>query len=494
MGFELPDRSVLPRHAVIVGESLQERGAGEMFTHVYPANGELTAEIAGAGGADVDAAVAAARSAAPAWRAMSGDARRDLLLKYAAVLKQHARELAALETLGNGSPVMMAGYAPVVAAQRFEYYAGWADKIRGQTLSAWNNPAHNYVDYEPYGVVGAVIPWNGPVFAAAMLMAPVLAAGNCVVIKAPELAPYSVMRMGELFLEAGFPPGVVNMVAGGPEVGAAIVGHSDVDKVAFIGSGGTARKVLALAAENLTPCCLELGGKSAVLVFEDADLGQAGQMGLSGAISVSGQGCVNGTRLLVQRSIYEACLGALQQIAGHIPVGDPLNPNTVMGPVISEASTQRILGIIEKAQAEGARIVTGGQRLDGDFASGFYLPLTILADVDHSSSLAQHEVFGPVLSVTPFDTEEEAIEMANATDYGLGAYIHTRDLRRAHHVAGQMQAGMVHVNASGEGMQPFAPFGGMKQSGFGRLGGEQGLLEFMQTRNVWMNLKPSEQQ
>ncbi|MFV8817662.1 aldehyde dehydrogenase family protein [Haliea sp. E17] len=489
MGFELPDRSVLPRHPVIVGDEPRQSGSGAMFCHLYPANGQPTGEVAGAGAADVDAAVAAARAAQPAWRAMNGDARRDLLLRYAAVLKQHAQELAALETLGNGSPVMMAGYAPMVAAQRFEYYAGWADKLRGQTLSAWNNPAHNYVDYEPYGVVGAVIPWNGPVFAAAMLLAPVLAAGNCVVIKAPELAPYSVMRMGELFLEAGFPPGVVNMLAGGPEVGAAIVGHADVDKVAFIGSGGTARKVLQSAAENLTPCCLELGGKSAVIVFEDADLAQAGQMGLSGAISVSGQGCVNGTRVLVQRSIYDQYLAVMQQIAGHIPVGDPLDPGTVMGPVISEASVQRILGIVGKAREEGARVLTGGQRLDGEYADGFYLPLTIIADVDPASSLSRHEVFGPVLAVTPFDSEEEAIALANGTDYGLGAYIHTRDLRRAHSVANQMQAGMIHVNASGEGMQPFAPFGGMKQSGFGRLGGEQGLLEFLQTRNVWMNLK-----
>ncbi len=490
MGLALPDTSILPRHPLVIADALKTSGSGSRFTHIYPGNGQPVAEIAGAGAADVDAAVAAARAALPAWRAMSGDARRDLLLKYAGLLKQHAPELAALETLGNGSPVMLAGYAPIVAAQRFEYYAGWADKLRGQTLNAWNNPAHNYVDYEPYGVVGAVIPWNGPVFAAAMLMAPVLAAGNCVVIKAPELAPYSVMRMGELFLEAGFPPGVVNMLAGGPEVGAAIVGHSDVDKVAFIGSGNTARKVLQSAAANLTPCCLELGGKSAVIVFEDADLAQAGQMGLSGAISVSGQGCVNGTRLLVQRSIYEQYLGVMQQIAGHIPVGDPLDAQTVMGPVISEASAQRILGIIDRAQSEGARLVCGGERLGGDYAEGFFLPLTIIADVDPASSLAQHEVFGPVLAVTPFDTEEEAIALANDSDYGLGAYIHTRDLRRAHHVAGQMQAGMIHVNASGEGMQPFAPFGGMKQSGFGRLGGEQGLLEFLQTRNVWMNLKP----
>jgi acyl-CoA reductase-like NAD-dependent aldehyde dehydrogenase len=493
MGFQLPDRSHLPRYPVIAGDAKLTRGSGQAWAHIYPANGQVSSELALAGTADVDSAVAAARQALPGWRNTAGDARRNLLLKLADLIEQHAGELATLETLGNGSPAMMSAYIPPVVAQRFRYYAGWADKIRGETLAAWNGPAHNYVNYEPYGVVGAIIPWNGPLFAATMVLAPALAAGNCIVIKAPELAPYSVMRLGELFLQAGFPPGVVNTLAGGAAVGEAMVAHPGVDKVQFVGSGATAKKVLQTASHTLKPCGLELGGKSAVIVFADADLAQAGRRGLSGAISVSGQGCVNGTRLLVERSIYEQYLGILQTIAGYIPVGDPLDPATVMGPLISAASLQRILGTVEQARADGARLVCGGQRLDGACADGFFLPITLFADVDHGSALAQQEVFGPVLSVTPFDTEDEAIALANATDYGLGAYIHTADLRRAHHVANQMQAGMVQVNASGEGMQPFAPFGGYKQSGFGRLGGEQGLLEFLQVKNVWMNLAPPEQ-
>lgn len=493
MGFQLPDRSILPSHPVIAGDSQLTRGSGQAWSHVYPANGEVTAELVLAGAQDVDSAVAAARQAFPGWRNLPGDQRRDLLLRLAELIEQRGDELHALETLGTGSPTMMAAFIPPVVAQRLRYYAGWADKIRGQTLAAWNGPAHNYVDYEPYGVVGAIIPWNGPLFAAIMVMAPALAAGNCVVMKAPELSPYSVMRLGELFLEAGFPPGVVNTLAGGAEVGEAIVAHPGVDKVQFVGSGATAQKVLQNAAQTLKPCGLELGGKSAVIVFADADLAEAGRRGLSGAISVSGQGCVNGTRLLVERPVYEQYLGVLQAIAGHIAVGDPADPATVMGPVISEDSLQRILQVTGQASADGARLVTGGERLGGECAAGFYLPITILADVDHASALAQREVFGPVLCVTPFDTEEEAIALANGTDYGLGAYIHTQDLRRAHHVAGQMQAGMVQVNASGEGMQPFAPFGGYKQSGYGRLGGEQGLLEFLQVKNVWMNLAPAEQ-
>jgi len=384
---------------------------------------------------------------------------------------------------------MVTPYIAADAAQKFRYFAGWTDKIRGETLSSWAGSAHNYVAYEPYGVIGAIIPWNGPLFAATMVVAPALAAGNCVIMKAPELAPFAVMRLGEMFLEAGFPPGVVNTLAGGSEVGEAMVAHPGIDKIQFVGSGATAKKVLRTAAETLKPCGLELGGKSAVIVFADADLSQAARRGLAGAISVSGQGCVNGTRLLVERSIYEPYLKMLQGISAHIKIGDPYDPSTVMGPVISEASLQRIVGVIDGAvKRDGARLVVGGERLGGEYAPGYYLPLTIIADVDGNSALAQNEVFGPVLAVTPFDTEEEAIALANGTNFGLGAYVHTENLRRAHYVAGQMQAGMVQVNGSGEGMQPYAPFGGMKQSGHGRLGGEQGLLEFLQVKNVWMNL------
>ena len=491
MAFQLPDTSVLPRHVAVIGGERLEGGSGELHAHIYPANGKVTAELRMAGSGDVDAAVQAARAALPEWKNMPGNQRRNLLLKVADLIEKNTRELAALSTLENGSPAMTAPYVGPVAAERFRYYAGWTDKIKGETLSVWNGPAHDYVNYEPYGVVGAIIPWNGPLFAAAMVMSPALAAGNCVVIKSPELAPYTVMRLGELFLEAGFPPGVVNMVVGGPEAGEAIVAHPGVDKVQFVGSGATAKKVLRSAADTLKPCGLELGGKSAVIVFADADLAQAGKMGLSGAMSVSGQGCVNGTRLLVERPIYDQYIETLKAIAGHIKVGDPLDPSTVMGPVISETSVQRLLGIIDKAQQDGARLVLGGERLNGDCADGYYLPITLLADVDSNSALAQQEAFGPVLAITPFDTEEEAIALANGTEYGLGAYIHTRDLRRGHHVADNMQAGMVHVNGSGEAMQPFAPFGGMKQSGYGRLGGEQGLMEFLQARNVWINLAAS---
>jgi aldehyde dehydrogenase (NAD+) len=489
MSFELRNRNLAPCHPVIIGDQRLTVGAGELHGHIYPANGQITCELTLAGPEDVGRAVQAARAAFPAWRALAGDKRRDLMLKMATVIEQHAKELAELSTLENGSAIMVTPHIAADAAQKFRYFAGWADKIRGETLGSWAAAAHNYVAYEPYGVIGAIVPWNGPLFAATMVVTPALAAGNCVIMKAPELAPFALMRLGELFLEAGFPPGVVNTLAGGAGVGEVMVAHPGIDKIQFVGSGATAKKVLRTAAETLKPCGLELGGKSAVIVFADADLSQAARRGLAGAISVSGQGCVNGTRLLVERSIYEPYLKMLQGISVHVKVGDPYDPSTVMGPVISEASLQRIVGIIDRAvKRDGARLVAGGERLGGEYAPGYYLPLTIIADVDGNSALAQNEVFGPVLAVTPFDTEDEAIALANGTSFGLGAYVHTENLRRAHHVANQMQAGMVQVNGSGEGMQPYAPFGGMKQSGYGRLGGEQGLHEFLQVKNVWMNL------
>jgi acyl-CoA reductase-like NAD-dependent aldehyde dehydrogenase len=378
------------------------------------------------------------------------------------------------------------------AAQKFRYFGGWCDKIHGRTIPMWGGPAHDYVAYEPYGVLGIIVPWNGPLFAATMVMAPALAAGNTVVLKSPDLAPYSAMKLVELIQEAGFPAGVVNLVTGAADVGEAMVSHPGIDKIEFIGSGATASKVLANAARSLKPVGLELGGKSAVIVFDDADLMNAVKRGMSGAISANGQGCVNGTRLLVQRGIYEQYLQTLAGMASHVPVGDPYDPATVLGPVISQTALDRITGMIDRGVSDGGRVIAGGQRLGGDHAQGYFLPVTVLADVPNDCHIAQNEVFGPVLVVTPFDTEDEAIALANGTDYGLGAYVHTKDLRRAHYVTGQLQAGMIHVNGAGEAMQPNCPFGGFRKSGHGRLGGIEGLHEFLQPKNIWMNLAAPE--
>ncbi len=488
MSYQAPNKDLLPRFPVIINGT-PSAGGGISMPHIYPATGQVTAEIRLASVEEVDAAVQAARKAAPAWRAVPGDKRRDLMFKLAALVEQDGARLAHLSTAENGSAAIGTGFLAYDAGQKFRYFGGWADKIQGRTIATWGSPAHDYVAYEPYGVIGAIIPWNGPLFAVTMVVAPALAAGNCVVVKAPELAPYTVMRLGELFIEAGFPPGVFNVVTGGADIGEAMVAHPGIDKIQFVGSGPTAKKVLRSAADTLKPCGLELGGKSAVIVFADADLQNAAKRGLSGAISANGQGCVNGTRLLVERPIYAQYLQMLQAMAGHIKIGDPLDSSTMVGPVISQSSLDRILGIVDRAVAqEGGRLLTGGQRLGGEAANGFFLPITIVADVGNNTNIAQHEVFGPVLTVTPFDTEEEAIAIANGTAYGLGGYIHTNNLRRAHTMAAALDSGMIHVNGSGEGMTPCCPFGGMKQSGYGRLGGEAGLHEFLRIKNVWMSL------
>jgi acyl-CoA reductase-like NAD-dependent aldehyde dehydrogenase len=483
----LPDKSMLPAYSTLIDGVLAE-GDDESFAHIYPATGMPTGDLRSSSTASVDAAVAAARQAFPAWRTMAGDKRRDLMFKLAALIDADTNRLAHLATVENGNVIMVGPYIAADAAQKFRYFGGWADKISGRTVSTWGGPAHDYVAMEPYGVIGAIIPWNGPLFALTMVIAPALAAGNCVVVKAPDIAPYTVLRMAELFVEAGFPAGVFNVVTGGAAVGAAVVEHPGIDKIQFVGSGATAKKVLASAAQSLKPCGLELGGKSAVIVFADADLQEAAKRGMSGAISANGQGCVNGTRLLVERPIYDAYVQIIGAMAPHVKIGDPLNASSVMGPVISESALARMLGAIKTSVDEGARLITGGERLSGEFSGGTFLPMTILADVANDTEIAQHEVFGPVLTITPFDGEEEAIALANGTDYGLGAYIHTQNLSRGHRMAAAMDAGMVHVNGAGEGMTPCAPFGGVKQSGYGRLGGEEGLKEFLRTKNVWINL------
>ncbi len=492
MAFKDPAVDSLPRYPLIIGEVREEKGSGSLVPHIYPGTGKVTREIAMANADDVDRAVAAARAALPAWKAMPGDKRRNLFFKLAELFEARSAEFAPSLIAENGSISMAAPYMGYDAAQKFRYFGGWCDKIHGRTIPMWGAPAHDYVAYDPYGVIGIIVPWNGPLFAATMVMAPALAAGNCVVLKSPDLAPYSAMKLVEIIQEAGFPAGVVNLVTGAADVGEAMVAHPGIDKIEFIGSGATAKKVLTNAAQSLKPVGLELGGKSAVIVFDDADLMNAAKRGLSGAVSANGQGCVNGTRLLVQRGIYDQYLQTLAAMAGHIQVGDPYDPQTTLGPVISQAALDRIKGMIDRGVSDGGRIIAGGERLSGDHADGFFLPVTVLADVRNDCEIAQNEVFGPVLVVTPFDTEEEAIALANGTDYGLGAYVHTQNLRRAHHVTSQLQAGMIHVNGAGEAMQPNCPFGGFRKSGHGRLGGVEGLNEFLQPKNIWINLTPPE--
>lgn len=481
----------LPANHMLIGDNWITESRGGTFQHVNPSTGKVQSTIPLAGREEMDSAVGAARAAMPLWRDYTPNERRDVLLRIAALLREHTDELASIATLENGAPSC---FTPVLCgelpAEYFTYYAGWVDKLCGELIPVYPMKALDYTRAEPYGVVAVIIPWNGPLTSIGQKVAPALAAGNCVVLKPPELAPFTSIRFAELCREAGLPPGVLNVVPGGAEGGDALVRHPGVDKISFTGGGATAHKVLQAASENLTPVVLELGGKSANIVFEDADLDKAITMAVQvGIATLSGQGCVLPTRLLVQDTVYDEVVEQVVDLSESLTVGDPWQPDTMMGPVISAGHCSRIEDTIKRAQSEGAgRLLTGGQRLGGDLADGYFLPPTVFGDVDNRSHLAQEEIFGPVLSVIKFGSESEAVSLANDTKYGLGAFLHTSDVTRAHRVAADLEAGYVGVNGFPL-MPPNAPFGGVKQSGHGREGGLEGLREFVRTKNIYVELE-----
>ena len=338
-------------------------------------------------------------------------------------------------------------------------------------------------------MIAALTPWNGGMVSAAMKVVPALAAGNTVVLKPAELSPLGPLRFAELCLEAGIPAGVLNVVTGGAEAGAALVCDRRVDKISFTGGGATARRILEAAAGNLTPVILELGGKSADLVFPDADLDLAAITSVQTALAnTAGQGCVLPTRLLVHADVYDTVAGKVAQMAKALKVGRPFDEGVQMGPVIDAANCERILGVIDAARTGGdGELLAGGERVGGELADGYFVAPTVFGNVDNSSDLAQREIFGPVLSIVRFSDEDQAVELANATEYGLGGLVFTRDVDRAHRLARQLAAGYVGINAFPP-MPPNAPFGGVKQSGFGREGGRDGLMEFLQIKNVFVGL------
>src|SRR5918996_835163 len=479
---------VFPRPGLLIGDRLVTTTTGGEFEHVYPATGKPTLRVPLAGAAEIDAAVQAARAAAPEWRSWTVDRRRDVMLRFAALVREHEEAIGQLSVFENGTPIWMAGEGPATIADAFTYNAGWADKVCGDVIATWPEPALDYTLVEPYGVVGIIIPWNGPVPTLGMTMAPALAAGNTVVLKPSRPAPFSPLVVGQLLLEAGFPPGVVNIIPGGPEAGDALVRHPGVDKIHFMGSSAVAKEVLAAALTNLTPVSLELGGKSANIIFADADLDAAADLAVSAIVMLSGQACLIGTRVLVEDRVYDDVVERCKAKVEQIPIGDPALPSTRMGPLISLGACERVLGFVERAQANGeGRLITGGYRMEGDLADGYFIAPTIFADVDNGSDLAQREIFGPLISMQRFSTEAEALCFANDHRYGLAAYVQTNDLKRAHRMAAAFEAGSG-LNNGFPGVPGSIPFGGTKQSGYGRLGGLAGIQEFSRPKNVWTAL------
>jgi aldehyde dehydrogenase (NAD+) len=474
-----------------------EASDGGTWTHVHPSTNEEVAKFAVASAADVDRAVHAARRAFDdgPWPNMKARDRKLLLRRYIDALNENADEINRLQSLDNGLPITFSSMYQVsasFAADIFDYHTGWVDKLGGETIPHFNLADYfSYTLRQPVGVVGAIIPWNAPVFLFAQKAAPALATGCTVVMKPSEYASLAVIRMTELLDEIGFPPGVFNLVPGeGPVTGEALITHPLVDKVTFTGSRAVGQRILAASADGIKRVSLELGGKSANLIFPDVDVNMAAMtaMGMV-TMGLSGQGCVCLTRALAHRSIYDDLIESAHGLAQMVSYGDPFAETTTSGPIINKKQLGRVTGFIEKGQEEGARLVFGGDRPGGELSAGNYVNPTLFADVDNKMSIAQEEIFGPVLSVIPFDSEEEAIRIANDTNYGLGAGIQTSDVKRAHRVAKALRAGTIGVN--GFMVMPNTPFGGFKTSGLGREGGRESIEAFTETKTVDIALTDS---
>jgi len=474
----------IPALTHIIGGAAHASGSAGTFEHVNPATGQVQTVVPLAGAREVDAAVAAANAAFPDWRGTSPEVRRQILERLAELIGEHSEQLARLSALEFGGVIAFNRHLALLSRQFTNYYAGWADKLEGQVVTHDEESGFVYTIPEPLGAVAVIVTWNGPIISLGMKVIPALAAGNTVVLKPAEIAPFSSQMFMELARQAGVPDGVINLVHGGVEAGTALTGHPGIAKITFTGGPATAHRILEAAARNLTPAVLELGGKSANLVFADADLDAACMHTTLTGLANAGQGCALPTRVLVEDAVYSDFVARLEAAVSSLKVGDPLGDDSIVGPVISRASSERILGIINEAVGTGAgRIVTGGKRLDGELGGGWFLAPTVLADVDPESSVAQKEIFGPVISVMRFKSEEEAVALANGTGYGLSAYVQSGDARRVRRLVGQLRSGTVGVNG-GVPLTYNAPFGGLGLSGYGKEGGKAGIDEFLHLKTV----------
>ncbi|MFD2415892.1 aldehyde dehydrogenase [Amycolatopsis pigmentata] len=467
------------------------RGSGPEFSSVDPFSGREWVRLTSATREDVARAIGAAEKAAPEWARTPGVERGRLLDELAGALRDNLDALAEIETHDSGKVYRENKAQIAFAARNYHFHAGNADKLTGESKPLDNYDMVDFTTREPIGVTALITACNSPLSQLANKLAPALAAGNTAVVKPSEHASTSTLEFARLAEEAGFPPGVINVVTGAGETGDALTSDPRVGKISFTGGVGTARRVAANAAPNLVPCVFELGGKSANIIFDDAHLGRAIVGAVAGIFAAGGQTCIAGSRLLVQDTIYDEVVTALAARAGEIRLGDPMDPATELGPITHRGQYEYVLSRIDEAIADGARLVAGGRSdVDGAPDALFVRP-TVFADVTPEMRLAQHEVFGPVLAIMRFRDEAEAVEMANGTDYGLASGIWTTDITRAHRVAKRLAAGTVWINTYRTSAAQ-APFGGVKRSGYGRERGTEALLEYTRTKNTMIDLSGSD--